>query len=149
MSSSLWTDLIASLFAFTVYKPKYVLVLCGKYFCTSIGAHPCFSPFNWTNRLSCGVGPNGSSQEYLLILWNAFVCWSVAWQLKLTLGCFNELHVYLVLDCPGTLWIQTLMYDLCLSQKAKNYIKCGDIHLSNKEARGMIYQWWALWIFIN
>lgn len=26
--------------------------LCCKYFCTGIDAHPCYSPLNWTNRLS-------------------------------------------------------------------------------------------------
>lgn len=35
--------------------------LCCKYFCTGIDAHPCYSPLNWTNRLSPQCKTKGSS----------------------------------------------------------------------------------------
>lgn len=71
-SSSLWTDLIASLFPFTMYKPKY---LPGSFVLNMpelVVMHTLvFSPFNWSNRLSCGLG--------LM----AVITWKIPWNL----GC--------------------------------------------------------------
>lgn len=70
--SFLWTDLIASLFPFHMYKPKY---LPGSFVLNTpalVVMHTLvFPPFNWTNRLSCGLG--------LM----AVITWKIPWNL----GC--------------------------------------------------------------
>lgn len=72
-----------------------------KYFCTGVDAHPCFFPRFQLDKQA--------------LHWRSLMSqWMPGtWYSSLT-GSFKEFLVFLVSDCSGTLWIETLVYNLCL-----------------------------------
>lgn len=127
MSGSLWTDPIAAIFAFYSIEAQIpAMQQSCKYFCNGVDAHPCFSP-------------RFQLDKQALHWWSLMSQWMPgAWYLSLT-GSFKVFLAYLVFDCSGTLWIETLVYNLCLKRR---WGWCGDIHLSNKEVCEVIFQRW-------